>query len=100
MYVLKSPWPKNSYLHHNPTLSPHVERNLAEPAPLVDLGRLGIWWVVEMGEPKLRDADKFVLQVVSGAGRNMAVLFMVVICPWWVMVGKKRQFCAGLETGS
>ena len=59
-----------------------MERNLARPAPLVDLGNSGAWPVVEMGEPKVWDADKFVLLVVNGTGRNMAVLLAMVICPW------------------
>lgn len=79
---------------------PRMERNLARPAPLVDLGNLRAWRVLEMGEPKLWDADKFVLTVDSGAGRDVAMLLAVVICPWWAAVDKKRQFCAVQETGS
>lgn len=61
--VHKSGWLKSPCSQHCPTLSPCAERNWARPALLVDLGNLGAWWVVEMGEPKLRGADRCVLLV-------------------------------------
>lgn len=39
--------------------------------------------MVEIGEPKLWGADKFVLLIVSGVGGNMVMLLAIVHGEWW-----------------